>query len=148
MIESLVSAGITLPMEAISLVPHRPPMLFVDYLLKRYEDKAEARAVMVAEGICFDSVQPFPEFFIEVVAQTMAMANGYDALCAGKKMNDGMIVGVDSFSFCNTPVPGTLLHIIIEKTFEFGPVRIIHGEVFDGDLLLAEGDIKVWEDIG
>ena len=148
MTESLVSAGITLPMEAISLLPHRHPMLFVDHLLKRYDDIAEAGAVMPEEGICFDPAQPFFEFFIEVIAQSMAMANGYDALCSGKKMNDGMIVGVDSFAFYTTPAPGTKLHIIIEKSFEFGPVRIIHGEVFDGDLLLAEGDIKVWEDIG
>lgn len=134
-------------MKAMSLIPHRPPMIFVDHLLKRYDDKAEASAVMPEEGICFDPLQPFSEVFIEIIAQTMAMANGYDALCAGKKMNDGMIVGVDSFSFYITPAPGTFLHIIIEKKFEFGPVRIIHGEVFDGDLLLAEGEIKVWEDI-
>jgi predicted hotdog family 3-hydroxylacyl-ACP dehydratase len=123
-------------------------MLFVDQLVERCGDRAKATAKMPGKGICFDRGMVFPEFFIEVVAQAMAMANGYDALCAGTGMNDGMLVGIDSFSFHRTTLSGTLLRIEIEKLFEFGPVKIIHGEVFDGDLLLAAGDIKVWEDLG
>ncbi len=137
-----------LPMAAQSLLPHRPPMLFVDQLLERSGNRARALAKMPEEGICVDDGLVFPEFFIEVVAQAMAMANGYDALCAGSGVNDGMLVGVDSFSFYHTASPGTRLQIDIEKTFEFGPVKIIHGEVFDGEVLLAAGDIKVWEDLG
>ena len=148
MIERSMHIDNTLPMSATALLPHRPPMLFVDRLLERYDDKAGGEAVMPDRGICFDPDQTFPEFFIEVIAQTMAMANGYDALCDGKKANDGMLVGIDSFVFAHTAPPGALLHIVIEKSFEFGAVKIIHGEIFHGDVLLAQGDIKVWEDIG
>ncbi len=142
------SLPVRLPMAALSLLPHRPPMLFVDQLLERSGNGAKAMAEMPADGICVDDGSVFPEFFIEVVAQAMAMANGYDALCAGTSMNDGMLVGIDSFTFHHAAAPGTRLVIEIEKTFEFGPVKIIHGEVFDGELLLAAGDIKVWEDLG
>lgn len=148
MIERSMHKNTKLPMSAIALLPHRPPMLFVDRLLERYGDKAKGEVVMPDRGICFDPDHKFPEFFIEVIAQTMAMANGYDALCDGKNPNDGMLVGIDSFVFAHTAPPGALLHIVIEKSFEFGAVRIIHGEIFHGDVLLAQGDIKVWEDIG
>ncbi len=142
------TAGVRLPMAARSLLPHRPPMLFVDQLLERSGNRAKALAEMPVEGICVDDGMVFPEFFIEVVAQAMAMANGYDALRSGSRMNDGMLVGIDSFSFYHTASPGTRLRIEIEKIFEFGTVKIIHGEVFDADVLLASGDIKVWEDLG
>ncbi len=148
MTERSVSVDKTLPMPAIALLPHRPPMLFVDSLLERYGDRAEGTALMPEKGICFDPAHTFPEFFIEVIAQTMAMANGYDALCDDKDVNDGMLVAIDSFVFQNTAPPGARLHIIIEKSFEFGAVKIIHGEVFHGNVLLAQGDIKVWEDLG
>lgn len=148
MAEKTVSVDRSLPMPADILLPHRPPMLFVDSLLERYGDKAKGGAVMPDRGICYYPGYIFYEFFIEVVAQTMAMANGYDSLCDGREANDGMLVGIDSFVFRDTAPPGTRLHIIVEKTFELGAIKIVHGEVFHGSALLAQGDIKVWEDLG
>jgi hypothetical protein len=60
-------------------------------------------------------------------------------------MNDGMLVGIDSFAFTDAVPQGNRLTVETEKVFEFGAVKIIHGKVFCGDVLLAEGDIKVWE---
>ncbi len=135
-----------LPCPAEILVPHRPPMLFIDSLIERLADRATASAVVPENGICFDPVQGvLPEFFIEVIAQTMAAVNGYDALCDGKKTHDGFLVGIDEFSFGGTPTAGRTIRIEIEKTFEFGAVKIIRGQVFDEDILLASGTIKVWE---
>ncbi len=140
--------NIKLPMNAEQLLPHRPPMLLVESLVEKLGDNAKAVTTMPDRGICYDPEYQFPEYFIEIIAQTMAMANGYEALCAGETMNDGMIVGVDSVSFLGTASPGATLRIDIEKTFEFGAVKIIHGEIFDGDSLLVACDLKVWEDKG
>jgi len=121
-------------------------MLFIDTLLERFADRATASAVVPENGICVDPAQGvIPEFFIEVIAQTMAAVNGYDALRNGKKPHDGFLVGIDEFTFGVTPAAGRIIRIEIEKTFEFGKVKIIRGEVFDGDMLLASGTIKVWE---
>ncbi|MGB3223343.1 MAG: ACP dehydratase [Desulforhopalus sp.] len=146
--QTAASPTIPLPMAALSLLPHRPPMLFVESLVERYDDRSTALAQVPDSGICLCSGRLLPEFFIELVAQATAMAKGYDALCAGKKMNDGMLVGVDSFSFQGAVKPGQTVRIETEKTFEFGAVTIIHGEVLAGGELLATGDIKVWEDLG
>ena len=139
---------IPLPMPADTLVPHRLPMLLVDSLVERQGDRAAVIARMPAGGICFEPDRGFPEFYIEIVAQAVALANGYDALCRGEKIKDGMLVGIDSFSFYTTVRPGAVLSIDVEKTFEFGAVKIIHGRICHEDVLLAEGDIKVWEDLG
>lgn len=145
MAENNPSTDTTLPIKAIALIPHRPPMLFVDSLIERSGDEARASAVMPDSGICFDPEYAFPEYFIEVVAQAMAMVNGYDARVAGKKLQDGLLVGVDRFSFTGTAPAGAVLHVAIRKTMEFGAINIVHGEIFCGERLLAEGDLKVWE---
>jgi predicted hotdog family 3-hydroxylacyl-ACP dehydratase len=145
MTEKNVSTDTALPMEAIALIPHRPPMLFVDSLIDRSDNEAKATAVMPESGICFDPEYAFSEYFIEVVAQAMAMVNGYDAKVAGKKVQDGLLVGVDRFSFKGTAPAGAVLHVAIKKTMEFGAIKIIHGEIFCGETLLVEGDLKVWE---
>ncbi len=137
-----------LPMTAEQLLPHRPPMLLVESLIEKLGDSAKAVTTMPKQGICYDPEYQFPEFFIEIIAQAMGMANGYEALCSGEEMIGGMIVGIDSARFFGTAPPGATLSINIEKTFEFGAIKIIHGEVLDGDSLLLACDLKVWEDIG
>lgn len=143
--EKKASTDTALPMEAIALIPHRPPMLFVDSLIERHSDEARATAVMPDSGICFDPEYAMPEYFIEVVAQTMAMANGYDARVAEKQVQEGLLVGVDRFSFKETASAGTILHVAIKKTMEFGAIKVVHGVIFNGETLLVEGDLKVWE---
>ena len=124
-------------------------MLFVDHLIARSGDRSTATAQLPDSDLCLDAGGLLlGEYFIELVAQATALAKGYDALCAGEKVNDGMLVGVDSFSFHSAATPGGSVRIETEKTFGFGAVTIIHGEVWDGEDLLAAGDIKVWEDPG
>ena len=139
---------LTFPIRAELLVPHRPPMLFVDYLLERSGGKARGLAVLPDSGACCASGQLLPEIFIELIAQTSAMANGYDRLAENRRMTDGMLVGVDSFFIYSLGRPGQQLIIEADKTFEFGPVTLISGKVRAGDVLLAEGTIKVWENPG
>lgn len=134
-----------LPIKAVELVPHRLPMLFVDRLIMRRGDEAAAIAVMPVEGICVDSAGTFPEFFIEVMAQTAAMANGYDALAANEKANDGMLVGIDSFTYYCSAEPGSEMSIKLLLAFEFGQFKIMNCTIHYEEVLLAEGSIKVWE---
>lgn len=148
MTDQHASTDTTLPLKAITLLPHRSPMLFVDSLIERCGDEARGTAVMPGSSIGFDSEYAFPEYFIEVVAQTIAMANGYDVRVIGEPVRNGLLVGIDRFFFKKTAPAGTLLEIAIKKTMEFSAIKIIHGEIFAGKELLVEGDIKVWEDVG
>ena len=140
-----MNTPLTFPVKAEILVPHRRPMLLVDALVKRSGDYAGGEAVLSITDICYDQGTFLYEFYIELIAQTSAMANGYDRITAGGMRRDGMLVGVDSFVAHAPAQPGSRLFIEAEKTFEFGPVTLISGRVWAGDELLAEGSIKVWE---
>ncbi len=138
--------SIQLPMAAGSLLPHRPPMLFVENLLLRQGDRASGQAILPLSGIGISQNRLLPEYFIELIAQTAAMANGYDAIVSGEQPANGMLVGIDSFSYLSPGHLGRSVRIDIDKTFEFGAIKVISGEIYDGDELLVTGAIKVWED--
>ena len=140
--------GPSLPQSAQTLLPHRPPMLLAEALLKYEGGRSVASAILPTSGLFISLGQIIPEYFIELVAQTAALGNCYDALKSGLAPHKGMLVGIDSFSWPGQPQPGTAVLIETDKTFAFGAVKRIHGEVYAGKNLLAVGDIKVWEDLG
>ena len=139
---------ISLPCPAETLMPHRPPMLFIDTLISRIGDKATALATVPENSICIDPDRGIlPEFFIEIMAQTMAAASGYDALCENRAPRNGFLVGLDKFQLSERTAVRATLRIEITKTFQFGPVNLIEGQVFCDDRVLAIGEVKVWEDL-
>jgi len=141
-----MTTPIELPCVAEQFLPHRPPMLLISRLLERQGDTAVAEAVIPRGGLFVDPEKGLlPEYFIEIIAQTLAATSGYDALLDHAPQNDGFLVGVDNFIWPTQQAEPESVRIHIEKTFEFGGVTIIHGQVLAGEHLLAQGDIKVWE---
>jgi 3-hydroxyacyl-[acyl-carrier-protein] dehydratase len=139
---------ISLPCPAEMLIPHRPPMLLIDSLITRDGDRATALATIPQNSICSDPDRGIlPEFLIEIMAQTMAASNGYDIRCENRSPRNGFLVGIDNFQLFKTTVTGATLRIETLKTYEFGPVKIIEGQVFCDDKVLAVGEIKVWEEL-
>lgn len=144
------NAGISdasLPSPADGLLPHRPPMLFVEALLARDGARSTVRAALPESGICVTNNQLLPEYFVELIAQAAALASGYDARCLGRPVHGGMLVGIDGFSFHGRAVPGRAVRIETEIQYELGALKMIHGKVYDDLQLIAAGDIKVWEDL-
>ena len=146
--ESTQRAGKTsLPRSAEALLPHRPPMLLTETLVGREGSRAEALATLPTSGLFVTHGTLLPLYFIELIAQTAALGNCYDASESGESPHKGMLVGIDSFSWPGQPQLGTSVQIKTDITLTFGAVKVIHGEVYAGQNLLAEGDIKVWADL-
>jgi len=120
-------------------------MLLTTTLVKREGGRAVAETELPGTGLFVDDGLVIPEYFIELIAQTAALGNCYDAVCRGEAPRDGMLVGIDRFSWPGRPQAGSAVRIETDKIFSFGAVKSIHGRVFAGETLLAEGDIKVWE---
>jgi 3-hydroxyacyl-[acyl-carrier-protein] dehydratase len=133
-----------LPQPAILLLPHKPPMLLVETLIERQGSRTLALATLPTCGLFVTAGRILPEYFIELIAQTAALGNCYDALTSGMAVRDGMLVGIDAFSWFGQPPPGASVQMKTEVTFEFDTMKVIHGEVLAGQQLLARGDIKVW----
>jgi len=141
------SASASLPLPARLLVPHRPPMLIVHRLLERNEDTALAEAIVPTEGIFLGPQGGLlPEYFIELIAQSIATINGFDARKENRPPLIGYLVGIDNFSWINRVRPGETLQINLKKTFEFQAVTIMEGRVIGRNGLVACGELKVWEE--
>ncbi len=138
---------ISLPMPAQLLVPHRPPMLLIRRLLERHGDMAVTDAVVPTEGIFLDpQAGLLPEYFAELIAQSIAAINGFDARQEGRSPLNGFLVGIDNFSWIDRALPGETMRVELNRTFEFGAVTIMHGLVRAPMGQIAHGEIRVWED--
>ena len=138
-----------LPCPADTLIPHEGVMQLIDCLQERSEDRKTAKAtVSLARGHLFIGAcdQVTSEFFIEILAQTAAAANGFDTIVDGRKPGAGFIVRVDDFSVFHHRLAGELLRAEIEELFALGDMTMIKGELFCGNILLASGRIQVWEE--
>ncbi|MBM9519742.1 ACP dehydratase [Desulforhopalus vacuolatus] len=136
-----------LPISAEQLLPHRAPMLLVDCLTEYSANTAIARAHLPTDGIFYNNGEFLPEFFIELIAQTAALQNGYTTLLAGEKLRSGMLVGLENFSLLHSARASNHLRIKVERTFTFGAITFVKGQIFSEGKLLAEGNLKVWEEL-
>lgn len=135
-----------LPCAAQRLVPHRPPMLLVHRLLDKQDDHAAVEAIAPEEGIFVDPARGItPEYFVEVIAQAMAAASGFDALEKGTPPSGGFLVGIDECRWHGSAEGGETLRIELEKRFQFEAVTVMAGRVLGRGGCLATATVKVWE---
>jgi len=137
-----------LPIAAVELVPHRPPMLLVDSLLARDRDADTGAGIahLPTGGIFVTGGAVLPEYFIEVAAQTMAAVSGYDALCDRKPAAGGYLVGIDRVLWLGRGEPGAEIRIEIAREMKVGPISLISFEIISASGgMLAEGTLRTWE---
>lgn len=135
-----------LPMNAADLMPHQPPMLLVERLLEKSDKKAKAEAVAPDGGMMIDAAgRIIPEYFIELMAQAMAAAQGYECLEEKKENLGGFMASIDAFIWYGGARPGERLLVDLEKILEFDAITCFEGRITQDGRLIAEGGIKVWE---
>ncbi len=140
----MAAASVLFPVPAHELVTHRPPMLLVSSLLMREETLGRVSATVPDSGPMVHQGRVLDEYLVEILAQSMAVIDGYDSVRDGKPPSGGFLVGLKHFNIHRVPVPGQSLVITLVKLFEFGPMTIMEGRVKSGEALLAEGELKVW----
>ena len=119
-------------------------MLLVSSLVKREETVGIIEATVPESGPMINDGAVLDEYLVEIVAQSMAVIDGYDAMCAGKPPSGGLLVGLKRFSILSVPYPGQKLDIMLRKLIEFGPMTVMEGTVTAGSTILASGELKVW----
>ena len=115
-------------------------------MLEKQGDRARVEAVAPGEGIfCHPQQGLAPEYFIELIAQAMAAASGFDRIEQGLPFSGGFLVGIDEFTWHGTAAAGEILHVDLEKRFEFDAVTVMEGRVMGRAGCIARGSVKVWE---
>ena len=133
--------------DAAGLIPHRPPMLFVDSVSLGPEgDKAlatvrETWPVLDGAGLLSGAV------FFEIMAQGFAAISAARAEREGicDRPKAGFLVGVKKFDCCGSAAPGDELCVTIGNSSSFGPFHVFDASIAGKDeKILATGQIKVF----
>jgi len=138
-------AGITLPMAAEPLIPHRPPMRLVDTLVSVNDGCAVTESVFPRTTMMADGEGSIDEVaFIELIAQSYAAFKGYVDRMDGKPPGEGFLVGVRHLEIPGKAHSGDRLLTSIRTVAAFGGFAVVEGAVTRGDETLASGSLKVW----
>lgn len=136
---------LTLPLEAEQLVPHRLPMRLVDRLLEvdgkngRVEARVAQECPLVSADGRLEDVA-----LTELLAQAYAAVKGYCDLVDDQPVKQGFLVGIKKVTWKKSAMAGDCLRVDIRTLAELGDFAVAEGDVWRDDVLLAQGEIKVW----
>jgi predicted hotdog family 3-hydroxylacyl-ACP dehydratase len=129
-----------------ALIPHRPPMQWIDALIECADTAAAATACFgpgdfpVAGGFVLETA------LVECVAQTAAAALGSRARGGGDPHRPaaGMLAAVRDFQIVERPPIGRPLRIEIRQLRQFGPMLLISGTVACDGRRIASGELTLY----
>jgi predicted hotdog family 3-hydroxylacyl-ACP dehydratase len=131
--------------EIASLLPHQPPMRWIDALVDCTDVTATASVRLNAEHFALHSGQLLEGALIECVAQTVAAAEAFRAHHRGSALpKGGMLTSVSNFRIRTRPKAGETLHIRVEELRRFGPMLMVRGEITSDRQPVASGEISVY----
>lgn len=135
-----------LPMPAMELTPHRPPMNLIDRLVEADENSVAAEAFIAEDNIfldeqgCLDRVA-----YIELTAQTYAAMLGYNDHKNGLPVREGFLVAVRNMHFFDEVKSGDRLTVRVRTVGSIEGFSIADGEIsFDDGRVVAAGSLKIW----
>jgi hypothetical protein len=133
-----------------AFLPHRGSAIWVDTILET-KNRYGVGEVVIDFSKSYSDVKGVRETAcIEWVAQTYGytvIANDLTHIAPMAKVTTTFIAEVKRavFSFASTPLQqGDVLKIKAQCSHDFGALKIVHGEVFHGDKLLASVDITLY----
>ena len=129
-----------------SLIPHKPPMLLIDEIVSIDGIKGTART-KITDGHLFLRADGTlaPEAFCEIIAQGYAVCEAYRREQQGLS-NDGggYLANVKGAQFSALARAGDVLEVRTEQLDDCFETRIIKGEVYRADTLLAQATIYIF----
>ncbi|MBW2187688.1 MAG: hypothetical protein JRG71_15285 [Deltaproteobacteria bacterium] len=135
----------SLPLSALTLLPHRPPMILVDQLVEFEVGQGRVSATIGANDLFVGPDGTLETVaLIELVAQSYATMKGYDDLINQRSVQRGFLVGSRTFNVLRCPRVGESLMIDITTTAELDSFSVIDGVIRVGDEVIAQGSVKLW----
>lgn len=126
------------------VMPHRPPLLLLDAIVKWDEDSACSEKTFRDGDYGLDNGNVLESALTECIAQTVAAKHGLNALKKNKEPDKGMLVGIDKLEFFMPVEKDSRLTINVEKSYSFGPFVIVDGTIHKDKELVAKGSMKLY----
>lgn len=137
--------GISLPLAAEDLIPHRLPMRLVEQLLEIDGKNGVVKAQIAADCPLVDATGKLEDIaLVELIAQSYATLKGYLDRLEAKPVRQGFLVGIKKLNWFGTILAGESLLIKIRTLAELDGFAVAEGEIWRGDMLVASGEVKVW----
>ncbi|HEX5218742.1 MAG TPA: hypothetical protein VFZ59_04180 [Verrucomicrobiae bacterium] len=135
------------PFPAIEeLIPHRPPLRWVDALTACTEMTATCTARFSADHFAVTNGAVSETALVECVAQTVAAALGFRKSTAGTTdtPNNGMLVAASNFKIISRPPLDQTLSIQVRELKRLGPMLMIVGMIWCEEILIAQGELSLY----
>ncbi len=128
------------------IMPHKPPMLLVDKIIESGEAEAVIEVKIKKNCIFADKNGNVDlEIFPELIAQSVALNEAWKTFSKNKTKNTkGFVVSFKSIKFYKAVKIFDTLRIKVLKEGAFENLNIIYGQVFYGDIPVAEGEVRIW----
>jgi predicted hotdog family 3-hydroxylacyl-ACP dehydratase len=128
------------------LLPHRPPMRWVEALTDCTDTTATATVRFTKEHFAVAADRVIEAALIECMAQTVAAALGQRMQTGGKPAaaNHGMLAAVSNFKILAAPPLDQTLQVEVTEVKRLGPMLMIAGKITYGTQLIATGDLSLY----
>jgi len=135
-----------LPMSVEQLLPQKQGMCVVSKLLKVGERYARVESVFSSKSPFIKKDKSLEEFaYMEVMAQSAGVMDGFEKFDTDQADPEGYLIGGQKINIYAKTYVGDRLIIDIYKTTKFGNFGILTAKIFFKDVLIAEGEIKIYQ---
>ncbi len=135
-----------LPMSVEKLLPQKLGMCVVTKLLKVEERYAQVESVFSDKSLFIKKDSSLEEFvYMEVMAQSGGVMDGFEKFDTGQADPEGYLIGGQKINIYAKTYACDRLIIDIYKTLKFGNFGILTAQIHCNDVLIAEGEIKIYQ---
>jgi 3-hydroxyacyl-[acyl-carrier-protein] dehydratase len=125
-------------------IPQRPPMVMVHALQEVHETFARTQFTIREENIFVKDGLFQEPGLIENIAQTAAVHAGYFNKQSQSDVKIGYIAAIKSLQIHHLPKLGATIETLIEIKNVVMNVVIAEGRIFEKDVLIAQGEIRIF----
>jgi predicted hotdog family 3-hydroxylacyl-ACP dehydratase len=83
--------------------------------------------------------------YAELMSQAMAAMEGFRTMGCDNPRQEGFLLGIKNLEVLGHARVGDTLRISVSKVAKYGDFGIIRGEIRNGEVLIACGELKVWQ---
>ncbi len=128
------------------LLPHRPPLRWVDALVDCTETTAVATVHIREDHFALHDGALLETALVECVAQTVAAALGHRMRASGQPgaANQGMLIGATSFKIVAALRAGETLTVETREVKRLGPMLLVAATITSAGQPIASGELSLY----
>ena len=137
--------AISFPVPSSTLIPHRPPIVFIDYVTGA-ESLSSSSSYTVPKGAPYVDAEGrlMPEAMVEVMAQCFAAGAGLYAKETGRMITWGYLAGIKDLKISEHVFSGDVLQASAIHSMCLGGLHVLDCRVTRGETIVASAQLKIF----